>query len=246
MLYTGGGGVADVSFHIIDAQKPFNVPLLGGGTVKVTPLPVHHGIVKGNPFECLGFRIDTLSYISDCHHIPPSTVELMSGSQVVVLDALNPYRYPSHFSLSQALSFTLSMPAPFPRLSLLTDITHHLEHYQTERNVQSWKDEMQAWRIELQKRGELDHFSSIDTVGKGEANGPRWWKDKWNERKAEQFMQDGLMRSLSGTSLFTDSTPALPPNLPNLPNRVDNQLVLPQIHLTWDGMVVNFELSSKD
>jgi phosphoribosyl 1,2-cyclic phosphodiesterase len=86
---TGGGGVGDIKFHIINAQAEFQVSLLGGGSVKVTPLPVHHGNVKGWPFECLGFRIDTLSYVSDCHYIPSSTAKLMAGSQVITLDALN-------------------------------------------------------------------------------------------------------------------------------------------------------------
>jgi len=86
---TGGGGVGDVRFHIIEAQKPFRLPLFSGETIEVIPLPAHHGRVQGKPFECLGFRIDSFSYISDCNVIPPTTAQLMAGSQVIVLDALN-------------------------------------------------------------------------------------------------------------------------------------------------------------
>lgn len=222
----GGGGVGDVKFHIINAQAPFQVPLLGGGSVDVIPLPVHHGTVHGRPFECLGFRIDTLSYVSDCHHIPASTTKLMAGSQVITMDSLNPYRHASHFSLSQALSFTLSMPDPAPRLALLTDVTHHLEHYQTERNIQSWRKEMQAIQIkQLQDKTSI----SIEKVGKGEAGGPRWWDGKWDEHRAERRMKGGLSHSLIGPSEISDSTSA------------SLEGFLPEIHLAYDGMVVDFE-----
>lgn len=86
---TGGGGVGDLKFHIIDAQKPFEVQLLSGDSITVTPLPAHHGSMDGAPFECLGFRIDSLSYLSDCHAVPAATTQLMAGSQVIAVDALN-------------------------------------------------------------------------------------------------------------------------------------------------------------
>ncbi|MCO5589140.1 hypothetical protein L7F22_043106 [Adiantum nelumboides] len=87
---TGGGGAWAISgFHIIDAQKPFEVRLLSGDSITVTPLPAHHGSMDGAPFECLGFRIDSLSYLSDCHAVPSATTQLMAGSQVIAVDALN-------------------------------------------------------------------------------------------------------------------------------------------------------------
>jgi hypothetical protein len=151
----------------------------------------------------------------------------MSGSQVITVDSLNPYRHASHFSLSQALSFTLSMPEPLPRLALLTDVTHHLEHYQTERNIQEWRSEMQAYRGRtLQEQVDM----SIDKVGKGEAGGPRWWNGKWDERRAERRMKGGLVHSLIGKD---DLLPASSSN--------SAQGILPAIHLAWDGMVIDFQ-----
>lgn len=62
---TGGGDVGALRWHLIDSHKPFHV---GPMQVLVTPLPVDHGFYSGGhtPFECLGFRIDSMSYISDC------------------------------------------------------------------------------------------------------------------------------------------------------------------------------------
>jgi hypothetical protein len=134
------------------------------------------------------------------------------------------YRHASHFSLSQALSFTLSMPGSAPRLSLFTDITHNLEHYQTERSIQQWRCEMQAWHSRIRDN------VSIDQVGKGEAGGPRWWDGKWDEKRAEQRARGGLVQSLIDTASNQNTTATTRDNLP-----------LPHIHLAWDGMIVDFD-----
>lgn len=86
---TGSGLVVDLRFKIISPDKPFDVSLRNGESVQVTPLPVYHGFARGEPFQALGFRIDSMSYISDCHHVPASTAQLVSGSEFVTIDALN-------------------------------------------------------------------------------------------------------------------------------------------------------------
>lgn len=63
---TGGGGVGALRWHIINPSEPFTIKR-GSARVQVTPLPVLHGFVdRTKPFECVGFRIEELSYISDC------------------------------------------------------------------------------------------------------------------------------------------------------------------------------------
>lgn len=65
-LSTGGGDVGTLRWHLIEpSDKPF---VVGPHAVPVTPLPVQHGFIGADrePFECLGFRIDSMSYISDC------------------------------------------------------------------------------------------------------------------------------------------------------------------------------------
>lgn len=66
---TGGGGVGALRWNIIEPDKPFLVGSQSDGSaVEVTPLPVYHGFISrgGSPFDTLGFRIDSLSYVSDC------------------------------------------------------------------------------------------------------------------------------------------------------------------------------------
>ncbi len=73
---TGGGGVGALRWHIIDSTKPFVVKRNPAGapdneretpSVTVTPLSVLHGFKdRSQPFEFVGFRIEDMSYISDC------------------------------------------------------------------------------------------------------------------------------------------------------------------------------------
>lgn len=122
------------------------------------------------------------------------------------------------------------MPGPAPRLSLFTDITHNLEHHQTERSIQQWRGEMQAWHSKVRNN------VSIDQVGKGEAGGPRWWDGKWDEKRAEQRARGGLVQSLLKDAPSKHDATAM--NVEDLP--------LPHIHLAWDGMVVDFALEGEE
>ncbi|SPO27797.1 related to Putative hydrolase C777.06c [Ustilago trichophora] len=140
---TGGGDVPTLRWNIIDKDAPFVLPSSEGRKeVQVQPLPVLHGYIgRTSPFWSLGFRIDSFSYISDCHEIPLDTIRLMRGSQAIVMDALKMDRHLSHFSFSQALSFFASFSPP-PALGLLTDFTHRIEHTTTQQLVDTWRDDI--------------------------------------------------------------------------------------------------------
>lgn len=68
------------------------------GNVTVTPLPVLH-----YQLPVLGFRLDDFSYITDTNHIPESTYQLLKGTKVLVLNALQREKHISHFNLSEAI-----------------------------------------------------------------------------------------------------------------------------------------------
>ena len=74
------------------------------GDLKVTPLPVEHAAV-----ETIGFRFDlpgarSLAYISDVKVIPARTMKLISGIDVLVVDALRTADHPTHFKLEESLA----------------------------------------------------------------------------------------------------------------------------------------------
>ncbi len=71
-----------------------------GGTLTFEPLPQIHGDIIS-----LGFRIGGLAYCPDVSDFPAGTAPKLAGLDVLVLDALQYKRHPSHFSLEEALDW---------------------------------------------------------------------------------------------------------------------------------------------
>ncbi len=81
------------------------------GPLKITPLPVEHASVEtfGFLFEHPGAR--SLAYLPDVKIIPPATMALLAGVDVLVVDALRPEPHPTHFTLAEALAAAAEMGA---------------------------------------------------------------------------------------------------------------------------------------
>jgi phosphoribosyl 1,2-cyclic phosphate phosphodiesterase len=71
-----------------------------GGPITFEPLPQIHGDIIS-----LGFRIGAMAYCPDVSHFPPPTAERLMGLDVLVIDALQYKRHPSHLSLAEALEW---------------------------------------------------------------------------------------------------------------------------------------------
>jgi phosphoribosyl 1,2-cyclic phosphate phosphodiesterase len=73
------------------------------GDLRVTALPVEHATVEtvGYLFEVPGKR--SLAYLPDVKRIPDETMKLISGVEVLIVDALRTDPHPTHFSLNEAL-----------------------------------------------------------------------------------------------------------------------------------------------
>ena len=73
----------------------------------------------------LGFRVGGLAYVPDCSAIPESSLPLLSGLDLLVLDALRPTPHPTHLSLPESLDAIRQLA---PRRALLTGLCHRLSH----------------------------------------------------------------------------------------------------------------------
>jgi phosphoribosyl 1,2-cyclic phosphate phosphodiesterase len=111
------GGVPQLEFRTIGAEA-FQV--LGQ---TVVPVPLEHG-----RFRVLGFRFANVAYCTDVNRIPPASVPLLQGLDVLVLDALREKPHPTHFSLSESLEVVEQLR---PRHAYFTHISHNLDHAAT-------------------------------------------------------------------------------------------------------------------
>ncbi len=86
------------------------------GDMEILPIPVMHG-----KLPILGYRSGNVAYITDASLIPESSLQLLSGIQVLVVNALRHRQHHSHFNIQQALEVIQQIQ---PRRAFLTHISH--------------------------------------------------------------------------------------------------------------------------
>lgn len=116
-----GGGVPLVQVHHIDTT-PFTV-----GDIALTPIPLLHGTMRVQ-----GYRIGSLAYCTDTNHIPASSLPLLEGVEVLILDALRYHEHPTHFTVEQAIEVARAIGA---RQTYFTHIAHNITHAELENNL---------------------------------------------------------------------------------------------------------------
>jgi phosphoribosyl 1,2-cyclic phosphate phosphodiesterase len=116
------GGVGKLDPHLIDG--PFD---LWG--LNLTPVPAVHGNLP-----ILGFRFRNAAYITDVSEIPESSIPLLQGLDLLILDALRPKPHPTHMSTSQAVAMVERLQ---PRRALFTHISHDRSHQETNAGLPS-------------------------------------------------------------------------------------------------------------
>ena len=94
-----------------------------------TPIPLFHG-----DMPVLGFRVGNLAYCTDVSRIPEESFALMSGLDVLVLDALQWKKHATHFSVEEAMDAARRIGA---KQTLFTHIAHALSHDETNKLLPS-------------------------------------------------------------------------------------------------------------
>ena len=115
--------VPSVTLHTI--ERP--VELLG---VPFIPVPLLHG-----DMEVLGFRFGKAAYLTDFSRIPDSSLRLLQGLDVLILDALRDIPHPMHQTVEQALAIIQQLK---PELAWFTHIAHDLPHAATNERLLKW------------------------------------------------------------------------------------------------------------
>jgi phosphoribosyl 1,2-cyclic phosphate phosphodiesterase len=113
-----GGGKPQLDLQEVD--KPF----VAQG-IPVIPLPVSHG-----EWTIFGYRIGPFAYITDTNGIPPETMRLLEGVEVLALDGLRPSPpHPTHFTIGEAIDAARKVGA---RETYLIHLTHDIDHDELE------------------------------------------------------------------------------------------------------------------
>jgi phosphoribosyl 1,2-cyclic phosphate phosphodiesterase len=112
-------GHADYGYHQLlephAVKSQFN--LFG---VTVTPIPIMHG-----KMQATGFRFNNFAYLTDCSFIPPESMNLLTGLDTLVIDALRHTPHPHHFNIEGAAEVSQQIGA---ERTFLTHLTHEISH----------------------------------------------------------------------------------------------------------------------
>jgi phosphoribosyl 1,2-cyclic phosphate phosphodiesterase len=130
-------GSQDAMDHIADKfgytlREPSNfwdLPVLKTHTISapfqifgqtVTPIPLKHG-----NSDIYGYRIGDIAYLTDVSSIPETSLALLQGLKVLLLDCLRYTTHYTHINLEQSLHYVGLVQA---QSSYLIHMTHELEY----------------------------------------------------------------------------------------------------------------------
>ncbi|MDE0865146.1 MAG: MBL fold metallo-hydrolase [Rubripirellula sp.] len=113
---THPGATPQLEIKTIQPDTAFQV--LG---LRIQPIRMSHG----PNFEVLGFRIGDFAYCTDTNHIPETSLELLQGLDLLVIDALRQKPHPTHFTVTEACEIAKRIKVP---RTYLTHICHDLDH----------------------------------------------------------------------------------------------------------------------
>jgi phosphoribosyl 1,2-cyclic phosphate phosphodiesterase len=128
-------GSADAMKHIVDKfgytlREPSNfwdLPVLKVNSIngpfqlfnqRVTPIPLKHG-----NSEIFGYRIGDIAYLTDVSAIPESSLALLTGLKLLLLDCLRYTTHYTHINLEQSLHYAGHIKA---EATYLIHMTHEL------------------------------------------------------------------------------------------------------------------------
>lgn len=118
-----GGALPKFDPQIVSAYKSFNI-----NEVKITPFEVLHGNMVA-----VGYKVNNLVYIPDCHEIPKESLDLIQNPDCLIIDGLwKRPPHPSHFNVDQAIELSESINA---QKTFITHMTHDIDYEEDSKNL---------------------------------------------------------------------------------------------------------------
>lgn len=122
--YVFDGALRNTNVPKIDARPLDGTPFDVFG-LPFVPVPVLHGSQT-----IYGFRFGRAAYLTDHSDIPPASLELLGGLDVLFLDALRHKPHPTHSTVECSVETATKLAA---RRAFFTHLSHDLSHERTER-----------------------------------------------------------------------------------------------------------------
>lgn len=111
-----GGGIPQLTLKLFDPNDQ-SIDVCG---VPIIPISVPHGSK-----ECVGYRFESVAYITDCSYIPSSSLDRLRELSVLVLDCVRLKPHRTHLNLEQALEIVSELK---PRKTYLTHLGHEMDY----------------------------------------------------------------------------------------------------------------------
>jgi phosphoribosyl 1,2-cyclic phosphate phosphodiesterase len=112
-----GKSIPALSLHPFSGEDAF----LEVQGVAWTPLSVQHGWE-----ECIGYRLGSFAYVTDCNEIALSTLKKMEGLHTLILDCLCFHPHRTHFHFQKALETIAQVR---PQKTYLTHLGHEIDYH---------------------------------------------------------------------------------------------------------------------
>jgi phosphoribosyl 1,2-cyclic phosphate phosphodiesterase len=112
---------ARVKIHPLPAEPGACVNLFGACFQRI---PVIHGRET-----ITGYRFGSAAYLTDMSDLPPESVALLHGLDILILDALRREPHPSHSHLEKSIAMVERLQ---PKRAFFTHMSHDLDHTATE------------------------------------------------------------------------------------------------------------------
>ena len=122
-----GGGLPQIDLHEFDPHVP---------EIQVAGLPVIPLFLEHGSKHSVGYRFDSIAYVTDCSYIPKESLDRMRGLSVLVLDCVRHAPHRTHFHLDQAIK-TIEELKP-----QRTYLTHLNDEFDDEVWHQKWKEKL--------------------------------------------------------------------------------------------------------
>jgi len=108
-------------------------PILGNQQIQIGDLEINTIPVMHAKLPILGFRFGDFSYVTDANHLSTEAFDQISGSKILVLNALQKQPHISHFTLEQAIEVGIQTGVP---QIYFTHMSHKLgRHKDVEREL---------------------------------------------------------------------------------------------------------------